>query len=115
MHAGSEEHGPWRPYKKIMPRVRASHTHTHTAWSTTLHERVAGSLRSRARTRVPRPRLRARAGKPASWPAISVLITADVAASTRGLINYSYSAWGISASDKQSAACLFALHHTLCG
>ena len=61
----------------------------------------SGRARALGATRVP-------------WPAISVLITADVAVSTRGLINYSYSAWGISASDKQSAACLFALP-SLCG
>lgn len=56
--------------------------------------RAGGRELSPARTtRVPRPRLRARAGKPASWPAISVLITADVAVHS-GLIN-NYSAWAL--------------------
>lgn len=101
---------PLETVQKILPRVRASHTHTHTTVSPP--GVVYGAARAGARersgrsrpralgaTRVPRPRLRARAGKPASWPAISVLITADVAVHS-GLINYS--AWGISASNKQS-------------
>jgi len=61
------------------------------AWSTTLHERVAGrrmhALGSGSRgERGTGSRLRARAGKPASWAAISVLIRADVAGLARCLL-----------------------------
>jgi hypothetical protein len=61
--------GPWETEKILAPGACVPYG----AWSTTLHERVAGSRSARVRAHAlrsgprgeARPRLRARAGKPA--------------------------------------------------